>query len=154
METAVKSVPAKVGTVLTESDFNTLRGMVKSSDEGNHKVAQQILNQCDVKRSIYWIYKLCRSDWRATNNMVYLRTKASREFRDACELFDIYRMEAEEFADWLIERRWMTQWIFQQLKADIIKDLKKQSKNSFFNLYHSIKPEFAALDPDNQVESL
>ena len=153
-----ESVPVEItsaGTVITEHEYKTLLGMLKSTDEQNHKVAQLLLNGCDVEKSIYWIWKLtCEGSWTITNRMVYLRTKASREFRDKCNLFVISNQDSESFAKWLLEKDWLTTEIFQYLRESIIKDLKGQCNNQFFDLYTTIKGEYAQYDPDNKHEPL
>jgi len=55
-----KTAPAKVGTVLTSQEYDTLNKMLSSTDKGDHRMAQALLNQCDVQKSIYWIWKLSK----------------------------------------------------------------------------------------------
>lgn len=143
----VKSVPTKVGTVLTESEYETLDKMLKSSDEGDHRVAQAILNQCNIKESIYWIWCLSK---QLSNRMVYLRTKSSREFRDQSKLFAISWMKPTAFALHLHIKGWMTEEIYQRLKPGILDELVNRNRNdNFYDIHVTIKDQYKQYDPEN-----
>jgi len=156
-ETILEAVPTKVGTVLTEHEYNTLESMLSSKDKENHTMAQHILNQCDIKASIYWIWKLAygRSGWHHASTMVYLRTKASREFRDSSSLFDIARKRPTDFAFWLITKKWMTTEIYQYLKPRILDELVARNKNdNFYDMHVTIKETYQELDPEQTLMKL
>lgn len=150
----VKTVPAKLGTVLTENEYNTLRTMLKSSDHENHRMAQAILNQCDVKTSIYWIWKLAKGD-SCSHRMVYLRTKASRDFRDECNLFDISYIKATEFALKMYEKKWMTPEMYKLLKPQILDELTtRNEKSNLYNVHVTIKDKFLEYDQEDKLTQL
>ena len=90
-----------VGTVLTEKEYETLRLMIRSADEADQLVAQHLVNGCDIQTSIYWLWRVSKN---GAYKMVNLRTKASREFQEACNLFNISSMNEEQFAEWLIKK--------------------------------------------------
>ena len=147
----IKTVPAKVGTVLTEQEFNTIKLMLKSRDVGDHRMAQALLNQCDVQKSIYWIWMLSDHAY----NMVYLRTKASREFEKEANLFSISGKSNTSFALHLVEKKWLTEEIYQYLKPGILDELAKRTRESnFYNLSIEIKDEFREFDPESVLTSL
>lgn len=142
----VVATPLKNGEpapILTEETYNTLKGMLSSADEGNHKMAQLILNTCDIEQSIYWIWRLVREvgNWR----MVNLRTKASRAFRDMSELFNIGSKAHLSFAEWLIQKDWMTPEIYQLLEQRILDTLTHQQRNKFYDVTITIKDEYKHL---------
>ena len=142
----IVATPLKHGEpapILDEEKYNTLLSMLKSGDEGNHKIAQLILNTCDIEQSIYWIWKLVRNTghW----NMVNLRTKASRAFRDKSGLFSIHSMAPLRFVQWLEEKDWLTPEIYQKLENDILSSLTNQFKNKFYDLQLTIKEEYKHL---------
>jgi len=140
-----------VGTVLGEPEYHTLHKIFHSRDEADHMVGQQILNGCVIKDSIYWIWKLTRGHW--PSNFVNLRTKASREFSEACNLFGIASMNKEDFAEWLVyTKQWMTPWIFQQLEPGIKELITKRAENKFFHIFSELTQRHRELNPDNKHE--
>jgi hypothetical protein len=148
----IKTVPAKVGTVLTEHEFNTIKMMIQSRDVGDHRVAQALLNQCDVQKSIYWIWRL--ADINASN-MVYLRTKASREFEAEANLFNISHKTNTSFALHLVEKNWLTEEIYQYLKPGILDELATRTReNNFYNLSIEIKDKYREFDPESVLTPL
>lgn len=134
-------------TVLNEESFKTLEGMIRSNDEGDHKMAQLILVQVNIKESIYWIWKLARTN---VNRMVNLRTKAGREFRDACNLFYISNAGSTTFGSWLIKKQWMTDEIYMYLKNDLINHEKRSVTSVFFKHTIQLKDELKHFDPTDQ----
>lgn len=99
-------------TIITEANFRTLEAMIKSNDPADHLVAQMILVQVNVRKSIYWIWRLSKIN---PNRMVNLRSKAGREFRDACGLFFICTKGTIGFTSWLIQQGWLTSELQQQI---------------------------------------
>jgi hypothetical protein len=142
----IVATPLKDGEaapILDEEKYNTILGMLKSGDEGNHKIAQLILNTCDIEKSIYWIWRLTKvaGHW----NMVNLRTKASRAFRDKSELFNISNKSHLAFAEWLIKKDWMTPENFQRLEDEVLNTLAKQHRNKFYDVTISIRDKYKHL---------
>ena len=151
-ETITKTVPAKLGTVLNEQDYDTLSKMLWSKDEGDHRMAQAILNQCDIKASIYWIWKLARSK---ASNMVYLRTKASRTFEREAQLFTISHMKNTAFALNLHERDWLTPEIYMRIKLGVLDELVARNKEAnLYNIHVTIKDPFLEYDQEDQLLQL
>lgn len=146
----VKKAVSKLDTVITEKEYNSLKSMLESKDEGDHKIAQAILNQCNVEKSIYWIWRLAD---RHASRMVYLRTKASREFRDSCDLFGISYKDNYSFLKWLARRQWLTPEIFSYVKEDLLKELKCafSDRNFFHNIHVELKEDFKHLDTNDSL---
>jgi len=136
-----------IGTIITETEYESLRLMLRSSDEANWEVARQILNGCDDQKSIYWIWILSK-DW--SGKMVNLRTKASREFSTSVELFTNAWTNSEKFAEWLVEKGWMTEEIFQRLKLDILELVAKRARCIFYDVHTTIVTGFKEYDPKNK----
>lgn len=146
----MKAGRVPMGTIITETEYESLRLMLNSSDEGNHEIARQILNGCDDQASIYWIWLLTKGFF--SHKMVNLRTKASRAFKDSVELFHNASNNEEEFAGWLINKGWMTEEIFQKLKPGIYKLIANRGKNKFFNLHVTIDEKYKIYDPMNKQD--
>lgn len=133
----------ELAPILTEENYLTLKRMINSEDEGDHKIAQLTLNTCDIQYSIYWIWRLAKEG--SVNNMVNLRTKASRSFRDKSSIFKIWSMSDIKFAEFLNRENWLTTEIFERLEKEIINALNSQCRNVFYSVNIIIKDQFKHL---------
>lgn len=141
----IVATPLKNGEaapILNEETYNTLKGMLASNDEHDHKMAQLILNTCDIKKSIYWIWKLCQ---KYISRMINLRTKASRELRDKAHLYYIYGSSPIKFAEFLDKQGWITPEIYKHLESSIVSHVLTQVKNRFYNVEITIKDKYKDL---------
>lgn len=130
--------------VLNEETAQSLAVMLKSSDPADHRMAQLILNTCDIEKSIYWIWQLSRKSW-LSSNMVNLRTKASRNFRDHSRLFYISQKGERTFAEFLNTQGWLTPEIYHKLEETILRTTKSQCNNVFYDVVISVKEEYKHL---------
>lgn len=142
------SPPSGGGTILDEESYKTLSAMFKSGDEANISMAQVMLTQCNVKESIYWIWKLSRNVY--VHNMVNLRTKLGRQFRDDTNLFYICSATGGRFTSWLKRKDWLTPWIWAQFKDEIRRGHQSTYTNEFFEVTLTLKPEYEAYNIDPQ----
>jgi len=128
--------------IIDEERYNTILGMIASRDEGNHKIAQLILNTCDINKSIYWIWKLSK---RHGGNMVNLRTKASRAFRDKSMLFTIWGKEPVSFLEHCNRHNIITPEIYQRLEDDALSSIVNKVRNTFYDVQITIKDKYKHL---------
>lgn len=148
MEDVITRVSVTDTRILTEESYQTLKGMLSSSDEQNHKMAQLILNQLDIQASIFYIWQLAVEH---ASRMVNLRTKNSRKFRDECKLFSLAYQNQEEFAQYLLRKNWLTTEHYQKLMPEIKERIKKNHYNPFYNFHIQIKDEHKHLDQDDKL---
>jgi hypothetical protein len=142
-----------VGTVLTLKEYETLDKMLSSHDKGDHTMAQALLNQCDIPKSIYWLWKLSKGN--KASRMVYLRTKASRDFDKATDIFKISWMKATQFALHIKSKGWLTEEIYQYLKPEIMDELVARNKaDNFYDIHITIKEEYKEYDPEHTLVKL
>lgn len=130
--------------VLNEEISQSLAKMLSSNDEADWKMAQLILNTCDIEKSIYWIWQLSRKSWYSTR-MVNLRTKASRNFRDHSRLFHISQKSERPFAEFLNTQGWLTPEIYQKLEEEIIERTETQCSNTFYDVVITVKEKYKHL---------
>lgn len=142
------SPPEGGGTILDKESYETLLAMFKSKEEANILMAQVMLTQCNVKESIYWIWKLGRNVY--AGDMVNLRTKLGRKFRDDSNLFWISGTSARNFISWLKKKDWLTPWIWAQHKEEIRRGQQTSCNNEFFEITLTLKPEYEAYNVDPQ----
>lgn len=134
--------------ILNKETYDSLLSMLKSSDSADWKIAQLILNRCDVEKSIYWIWELARRGF--SSRMVNLRTKDSRKFRDESHLFTISYKNAREFAYHLNRSNILTSEIYQKLEEEIISQTKNQCTNTFYDVTLTIKEKYKHLTLNQQ----
>lgn len=138
-------------TVLNFETASTIMNMIKSNDEGDHKVAQVLLTQVNVEKSIYWIWKIATSHW-GSSRAINLRTKAGRKLRDDSNYFSIANQNAGRFMSWLKDKSWLTPEIFLFLQQDILDELKYKIggvvESKPFNIYIEINDEFKVFNPE------
>ena len=152
METTIEKGSAIADpTILTESTYNTLYGMLKSSDESNHKMAQAILNQIKIQESIYFIWKLAK---HFSYKMVYLRTKASRQFVNNTNLWRLSILDETGFAEYLDQKGWLTLELYQLLMVNVITHLKQRNRSHFYDFHITIKEEYKHLYPEDKLQKL
>jgi hypothetical protein len=138
------ATPTKSGvvTILDEGSYTSLLSMLKSSNEEDWKMAQLVLNTCDIQKSIYWIWKLARY---YCHRMVNLRTKASRYLREKADLFWISSQSGPKFVEHLEKKGWLTSEIYQIIEDETIERVKYQSQNKFYNVTIQVKDEYKHL---------
>lgn len=142
------SPPEGGGTILDKESYETLLAMFKSREEANKLMAQVMLTQCNVKESIYWIWKLSRNAY--VHDMVNLRTKLGRKFRDDSNLFWLCGVSGKSFVSWLKKKGWLTPWIWAQFKDEIRRGYEASFKNEYFDVVITLKPEYEAYNVDPQ----
>lgn len=142
------SPPEGGGTILDKESYDTLFSMFKSGDEANISMAQVMLTQCNVKESIYWIWKLSTNVY--ASNMINLRTKLGRQFRDDTSLFWISNKSSTKMTSWLKQKDWLTPWIWAQFKNEIYKTHQASYRNDFFEVTLTLKPEYEVYNTDPQ----
>jgi len=142
--TPLVASPTKTGeaTILDEDTYNSLLSMLKSNNEEDHKMAQLVLNTCDIQKSIYWIWKLAE---RYASRMVNLRTKASRYLKENADLFWISSQSGPKFVEHLERKGWLTPEIYQIIEDETINRIKYQSQNKFYNVTIQVKDEYKHL---------
>jgi len=149
MEKTITKEASSEVSIIDEELYERLYGMFGSSDEGDHKMGQLILNKQDVQRSIYYIWKLAR---KYSSRLVNLRTKDSRAFRDATDLFTLAYARETEFGNHLIRKGWMTPEIFGKIKGIIRDDIQNKTRNDeFYEFSIELKEETKHLDPDDEL---
>jgi hypothetical protein len=151
-ENVIERVSENDTRVLTEDMFSTLLKMIRSNDPGDHTMAQLMLIQVDVEKSIYYIWKLAKAG--IVYNMVNLRTKAGRKLRDDTSLFFLANAHEVAFAKFLKNRGWLTPELYQKLKPGIMVDMKLGLTHEFYDIHVTIKPEFKHLDEKDQLKKL
>jgi len=141
-KTSEKAVSVLTGTaILDEQGYEKLKLMFDSEDEENHLIGQMILLDYDVNKSLYWIWRLSKG---YVFNMVNLRTKKGRAFRDATDVYKLSNYDGNQFAVVLEKRGLLTPELFKLLEQDII-DSTSWYTNHFYQVKLEIKDKYKHL---------
>lgn len=148
MEETINKAASSVEDVviINEESYNTLFNMLRSSDKDDWTMAQILLTKCNIEKSIYYIWLLSRRC--STYNMVNLRTKAGRKFRDDTSLFHLGGYNEELFLKFLEGKGWITKEIFKKVYPNIIKSVYSKTTNKFFNVTLTLKDEYKQYTDD------
>ncbi len=111
-------VYAKIGKpiAIDESSFTSIMEMLESSDESNHKVASEILSNCDIDKSLFWIWKVARKcSWKVTG---LSRFKNIRLFIEMSDFSTLACMNDEGFIEYLYNKGLLTPEYFTALAPE------------------------------------
>lgn len=129
------------GLVLDDQNYESIKDMLKSSDEGNHIVARKLLYECDINNSLYYIWRLAKADncfWPMHEN----RTKLGREFVSTCNLYTLKNCNTIHFIKYMENRNKLTSDIFYRVIDELIKELKNKLKGSLTHEFLDISCVF------------
>ena len=147
----VSSVDTTDTTILNKDSYSTLDKMLRSRDVADHRVAQAILNQLNIEKSIMFIRMLAKNH---SSRMAYLRTKDGRKFAEESCLFRIAYANDCEFAEILNGKGWLHPEYYQELKDGIKKLIQKGTHHSFYDFHITIKDHYRDKDPEDQLTEL
>ena len=120
--------------------------MLNSPDTGNHTLAQSIMVNCNVKKSIYYLWKIMKYHFYRFN----LREKSVRSMLTAMNYDQIRIFNVISFSSYLIQRNMMTEDIFKSMEPDLMDALTKASANQVFNVTFERKVPMYQQDVDDK----
>ena len=135
--------------ILTDEMVASLKEMFKSYDESNHKIAQEILYNCDVENSIYNIYKLVRDVgvWKLMDN----RNKNAKLFAERCSIYKLQDADAYKIIKLLNENypEQLTTEVFNELLAGAAKRYMRHITDSeIFTVEVKLSDKFNKFNPE------
>jgi len=141
-----------LGTVLDEEKCQSIISMLDSRDSGNAEVARQILFQCDIPPSWYYIWKIANSPGSSSVHS-YGRDKNGRLFIDASGYSNLQRMTPNQFANFMNNKGLLTEEIFRKIKLDIATTAYESALeiNDYYDVQLVIKPKYQHLDPNMEL---
>ncbi len=124
----------KIGkpVALDEDSYKSVLDMLGSKDESNHKMGAEILANCDIEKSLFWIWKLAREKQWVISGLS--RFKNIRLFIRMSKWSELGRMDSEEFAEYLHKRNMLTKEYFGELFPDVAKKYSNVLESSMLTL--------------------
>jgi len=132
-----------LSTVLDENSYESVRAMFKSKSEADHLVAKHILWQCDVRKSMYYIWKLSTEHGIPGIITYSVRDKIGKAFLRKVDIWQLSKLDEENFAEYLCDEKLLTTELFSKLSGEIIEEIKERSENKFYNVKLTINQKFA-----------
>lgn len=147
----LKQLPAPV--VLDKHLCDQVMRMMASTDEENHKVAHEILANCDYSNSELYLYKLAKFRYSQLSRSRY---KNVRLFIKESDIVRLYGLDEEDFLKELMEKNKLTKEAVEELMpiiAKTIDDTLKANRSSVFNIKLELRPELAAVLGDHNYNT-
>ena len=135
----IAAVPTK--RILDKELYERLSSMFLSRDKGNWPIAEQILIECDVEKSAYYMWKLLKGD-----GVIYIlnrRLKRVREFINTKHIHRFSYSSIYNFAFYLKTEKLLTPETWLLLEKDIHDIVTKKVVNDFYDVELKLKDLYA-----------
>lgn len=133
------AVPTK--RIMDKELYEKLKDMFYSSDKGNYPIAEQILIDCDIEKSIYYMWKLLKND-----GIIYKlnrRLKKIRNFIDMPHIRAISYKSLYNFVFYIKTEKLLTPEIWTIVESDITKMVKLKCVNDFYDVELKLRDLYA-----------
>jgi len=126
---------------IDDESFETICQMLSSEDESNHKLAAELIANCDFEKSYYYLWRLANcDDWRddaytLRNNFMRCRKYKNVDlFLNQSKFSKLRTLEAEDLVVWLRNRNLLTEDIFLKVANEIYESFKQFPKSKIFDV--------------------
>lgn len=130
------AVPTK--RIMDAALYETLKDMFNSRDKENYPIAEQILIDVDIEKSIYYLWKLLKGE-----GVIYKlnrRLKRVREFANNKHIYFSSTRSTYNFALYLKDNELLTPEIWSMLESDIRDICQRKAENHFYDVELKVKP--------------
>lgn len=135
----IAAVPTK--RILDKELYERLRSMFLSGDKGNYPIAEQILIECDIEKSAYYMWKLLKGD--GVSYKLNRRLKRVREFIHNKHVSKYSYCGVYNFALYIKTEKLLTPEVWEMLKPEITDIVKKKSHNDFYDVELKLRDLYA-----------
>lgn len=133
------AVPTK--KIIDYELYEKLKVMFSSSDRGNYPIAEQMLIDCDIEKSIYYIWKLLKSD-----GFIYKlnrRLKKVRTFLSEPHVRNVSYRNFYNFVTYIKIEKLLTPEIWNIVEPEITKQILGRCLNDFYHVELKLKDLYA-----------
>lgn len=117
--------------VIDKDVYDTLNTMLSSSDNTNYDVARELIANCDIKKSIFYLRQLANKfNYIITNS----RMKNLKLFVERSEWNNLRSMTAEEFTEYLYNKDYLTPEMFKELVIESAKNYEDKLESPVFKM--------------------
>lgn len=128
------SIFEKIGkpVILDEEVYQSIYDYFNSEDEGNQKMGSEILSNCDIDKSLYWIWTLAREKQHVLNSQS--RFKNIRLFKSMSRWNDLAAMSEEDFIEYMFDKGLLTKEYFEKLWPIVARSYTKTLNSSIMTV--------------------
>ena len=124
------AVPTK--RIIDEVLYQTLKDMFNSRDKENYPIAEQILIDVDIEKSIYYLWKLLKGD--GVFYKLNRRLKRVRDFLSNVHISNTWNASIYNFTLYVKKTKLLTPEIWNKVESDIQALVKRRCINDFYNV--------------------
>jgi len=125
---------------LDDHSYQSIVNMLESGNNQDCELAGEMLANCNIEDSIYYIFKIADKFPYKFNTST---NKNIRLFTDNSGYNDISKMNASEFAEYLRKKGKLTQEVLDKLIPQIEKDFKNSIADDVFDIILVPKEEYS-----------
>ena len=117
--------------IVDEGVYEGIVSMFSSSDSSNYDVARELLANCDISKSIFYIWKLSK---QFSYQLYNSRMKNIKLFVERSAWKKLYSMSEEEFIEYMYENDYLTKEFYIELVKMAAKKYENTLKSPVFKM--------------------
>jgi hypothetical protein len=117
--------------VIDEYTYDSIESMLDSSDDESQEVGVEILANCDIPKSMFYLWKLSKKYYQV---VVKVHTKNVRLFVERSDWGTLHGSNAEEFIEYLYDKKLLTKEYFQLLVGEASSNYKLSLNTPVFGI--------------------
>jgi len=118
-------------TIIDQEVYESIVSMFQSTDRTNHEIGIEIMANCDIKKSIFYLWRLNKGWSYKINNS---RMKNIRLFVERSAWKDLYGMDAEDFIEYMYTNDYLTKEFYQELIKTVAENYKDKLESPVFKI--------------------
>lgn len=136
-------------TMIIENEvYTSILEMLRSEDKNNHEVAIELIANCDINKSIFYLWKLSHGWSHKINNS---RMKNIRLFVERSEWNELSGMNAEEFIEYMYKHDYLTKEFYKELLKVVAKDYANKLETPVFKMVLSPSDKYKEYADESDV---
>ena len=135
-------------SVIDEYTYDSVDSMLDSDDEESNIMGAEILANCNVSKSMFYIWKLARKYY---SRITSVHTKNIRLFEEQSELRVLYNLDEEHFIEHLHQKGLLTKEYFDLLIANASKNYNVTLNTSVFQIVVTPSDKYREYRDDNMI---
>lgn len=118
--------------VIDNAVYESLNNMLGSSDSTNHTTAIEIISNCDIDKSLYYLWKLIKDHMSVMEN--FRKNKNFRLFKEKANYSMLSHKTEKSILAYLDMKNVLTPEIYQTLIVEVIKNYQRSMQSELFDI--------------------
>ena len=135
--------------IVDKDSYESIRNMLASSDESNHKIGADVLSSCDIAKSLYWIWKLAAKYQSCVNNLSSY--KHIRLFIKKSDWNKVSSMDAEDYLEYAHKKGLLTSESFALVINDAAQLYAHRMSSDLFRIEMKPSSKYRSFSTGNEV---